>query len=142
MSNAHKTGKCLCGAVQYEVALSETGVHVCHCNICRVWGGGPALAVSADQKDIKISGEDQLNWYSSSEWAERGFCKTCGTHVCFRSKEGKGNYFGISAGTLDDYSDLKLDSQIFIDKKPTYYDFKNDTPCLTEEEFLKMYAAG
>ncbi|WP_291972226.1 hypothetical protein [Candidatus Symbiopectobacterium sp.] len=39
-------GQCLCGAVTVEVP--EACVHevsVCHCNMCRQWGGGPLLAV-------------------------------------------------------------------------------------------------
>ncbi|OAV22814.1 Gfa-like protein [Moraxella catarrhalis] len=34
--------------------------------------------------------------------------------------------------------DFKLKSQIFIDKKAGYYELANDTPKLTEAEFIAM----
>lgn len=139
MSDLKRTGRCLCGEVEFEVTLQELDVHVCHCSICQKWEGGPSLSLGCES-GWKIKGEDNLTWFASSEWAERGFCKKCGSHLFFRMNDGR--YQGIPAAALDSQDGLKIASHIFIDKKPPYYDFADDTPRLTEEEFLKMVGAA
>ena len=134
--NLTRTGQCLCGAVKYEVELNSNHVHICHCNICQRWGGGPALAVD-HKANWKAQGEENLTWYNSSEWAQRGFCKTCGSHIAFKTNDG--SYHGITAGSLDTQEGLEIDAHIFIDKKPPYFDFTDKSPRLTEEQFLKQF---
>jgi len=134
-----RTGGCLCGAVKYEVTLQETDVHVCHCGLCQKWSGGPALSLSCED-DWAITGEDSLTWYDSSDWGQRGFCNKCGTHLFGRVSAG--DYRGIYAGSLDNQDELKIGMHIFIDKKPPYYDFADDTKRLTEADFMAMFAEG
>ena len=69
--------KCLCGAVSLKVE-AERKLHACHCGKCRTWGGSAAITLSA--RNPKISGAEHIGRYRSSEWAERCFCKQCGTH--------------------------------------------------------------
>ncbi len=130
-----RSGQCLCGAVKYQATLLEEGVHVCHCTLCQKWHGGPGMAAGCDG-DWSIQGEENLTWYASSDWAKRGFCKTCGSHLLFKTNDA--SYHGIAAGTLDNLDGFKIESHIFVDKKPSYYDFNDNAPRLTEEEFLKM----
>ncbi|ARU56811.1 MAG: GFA family protein [Pseudomonadales bacterium] len=129
-------GTCLCGAVTLS-GNAEPHVGVCHCSMCRKWGGGPYFAVDCGT-DLKITGEDHVATFSSSEWAERGFCKDCGTHLFYRLK-GNQQYM-LPAGLLSNQDDFKLDHQIFIDKKPAYYDFANETETMTEAEVFAKYA--
>lgn len=131
-----RTGSCLCKAVKYEVELNSTHVHICHCNICQNWGGGPALTIN-HTGNMKVQGNDNIKWYSSSEWAQRGFCRTCGTHIAFKTNDG--SYHGITVGALDSQENLVIGSHIFIDKKPAYFDFKDDAPRITEEQFLQQF---
>lgn len=135
MSNNKQKGNCLCGAVNFEVTLKEKDVHVCHCGICQKWSGGSSLSLQCEG-DWQVNGEDNLSWYNSSEFAQRGFCKTCGTHMLFKVNDG--SYYGVTAGSLEDNEQFKLSMHIFIDKKPDYYDFKDDCPRLTEKEFLEF----
>ena len=46
------------------------------------------------------------------------------------------------AGLFADNADFKLEEQIFIDAKAPYYELANDTPKLTEEEFLAQFGGG
>lgn len=138
MSNLKRRSSCLCGAVSFEVTLCGLDVHVCHCNICQKWSGGPDLSIRCEG-DWKIEGEENVTWYDSSEHAQRAFCKKCGSHLFGRSKDG--SYHGVMA-SLDNKEGLKIGEHIFVDKKPDYYDFADDTPRLTEEQFLKMIGAA
>lgn len=127
-------GQCLCGAVRLRGPdVREIGA--CHCRWCRRWGGGPLLAVHCGP-DVTFEGQDHITVFASSDWAERAFCKTCGTHLYYKLL-GSGEYF-VPAGLLDT-NDLEMKSQIYIDKKPPYYAFANQTPMLTEQQVIDQH---
>lgn len=131
------TGRCLCGAVTYMV----TEIHrteCCHCAMCRRWSGGPAFG--ADAGGVAWQGEASISRYRSSDWAERGFCKHCGTNLFYRLLDGR--MLSLNPFTLDDTSGLTFDTQIFIDEKPPLYDFANDTPTMTGAEVIAAFADG
>jgi hypothetical protein len=130
-------GTCLCGAVHLTVAqVSEIGA--CHCGFCRKWGGGPMLGAHCGT-EVTFTGEAHITVYASSEWAERAFCRRCGTHLYYKLLP-TGEYF-VPAGVLDSEA-LALTSQIYIDKKPPYYTLANETVMLTEQQVLAQYGMG
>ena len=137
VSEVERQGSCLCGTVRISLKTTHPSVAACHCSMCRKWGGGPALALE-EVSEVQIEGADNVSVFSSSEWAERGFCKTCGTHIFYRLKEG--GQYSIHAGLLDNDDDLVLDQQIFIDEKPSFYSFANKTKNMTGAEVYAMFA--
>lgn len=137
-----RSGSCLCGAVHFDLTLQNTKAHVCHCGMCRKWGaGGPVISVDCDT-DVTIHGEENLRWYQSSEWAQRGFCRQCGSSLFYKLVMDGSNYMNVCVAALDNGNDITLKDHIFIDRKPPYYDFADNCPRLTEEEFLAKFAAG
>ena len=46
----------------------------------------------------------------------------------------------ISAGIFEDQEQFVFDSQVFIDRKPSFYSFSNKTKDMTEAEIFEMYA--
>jgi hypothetical protein len=131
------TGSCLCGAVGVVAKTMAKSVGVCHCGFCRKWTGGPFLAVDCGS-DVAFEGEENITTFDSSEWAERGFCQKCGSHLFYRLKET--NQYIMPAGLFDDDSIFVLDHQIFIEEKPSYYSFANETTNMTGEEVFAQYA--
>ena len=138
MSNSSDVakGSCLCG----EVNLSTTGLnhHVaaCHCSICCKWGGSALLGVDCGS-EINFSGEENIGVYQSSEWGERGFCKKCGSHLFFRLKDK--SYYYVPVGIFDYSEDFVFDTQVFIEEKPSYYSFANETKNMTGEELFAQF---
>ena len=127
--------KCLCSAVEFDVDKSCVEVSSCHCNMCRNWSGAPMMSIHA-QGDINFFGEENIGIYQSSDWAERGFCKICGTSLFYRID---GPQYYIPVGLFADQTDFTMKSQIFIDEKPEFYDFANETPKLTGKEVFDLY---
>ena len=127
------TGHCLCGSVMLKASRVSTHYHICHCDMCRRWNGGPSMTVMA--KELAIDGADKVSVYPSSDWAERAFCSKCGSNLYYRLAQG-GDWF-VWAGLFDDQSRLTIAREIYIDRKPPGYSFAGDHPRLTEEEFLK-----
>lgn len=130
-------GQCLCGAVQIETKALSASVGACHCRTCRQWGGGPYFAVSAGTEPA-IDGEDKITVFSSSAWAERGFCSQCGTHLFYRLRQNR--EYIMPAGFFGDVEGYVFDHQVFIDQRPAYYRFANQTKDMTGEELFAMYA--
>ena len=134
-----RSGQCLCGAVKITARKAEKTVGACHCSWCRRWCGGPLMAVDCGT-DVEISGEDSVTIYDSSEWAERGFCNKCGSSLFYRLKQD-GQHI-IAAGLFGDAEDLTFTNQVFIDEKPSFYNFAEDTKNLTGPELFAMYGAS
>ncbi len=137
-----KTGSCLCGAVRYTITSAPKTTTACHCAMCRKWSGGVFLAYSVPAEDVQFDGEGIIATYPSSDWAERGFCKTCGSSLFYRlTTPGphQGNY-EMSLGTLDDANGVALSDEIFIESKPDGYSFAQDTRKMTGAEVFAMYA--
>ncbi len=134
------TGHCLCGAVTVALEPARPHIEACHCDMCRRWCGGAYLAVPAGT-DTTITGEEHVTRYRSSDWAERGFCSRCGSNLFYRFlPTGSCSFL---AGLFDDVGDMQLGEQIFIDEKPDYYDFAQDTPRKTGAEVIaEARAAG
>lgn len=105
--------------------------------MCRKWTGGPLFAVDCGTEVI-FEGQESIEIYNSSAWAERGFCKTCGTHLFYKLKE-KSHYI-ILAGLFDTIQNYHFDHQIFIDEKPDYYSFANQTNTMTGAQVFAKFA--
>ena len=126
-------GKCLCGAIEIS-AEDQHEVSVCHCNMCRRWAGGPMFAVHCGA-NVEFHGAEPVR-YRSSDWAERGFCPHCGTHLFYHLLP-TGEY-ALPAG-LFQQTEFALDSQIFIDEKPAFYALANDTETLTGQQVFENF---
>jgi len=136
--SANVDERCLCGAVTVAVAVEKASFDACHCSMCRRWGGGPLLAVGA-QGGVSFEGEENIGVYSSSDWAERGFCKHCGTHLFYRLKEG--GHYALPLGLIEGEVPWSFTEQIFIDEKPAWYEFSNETHNMTGAEVFEKYGA-
>jgi hypothetical protein len=125
-------GKCLCGEVRFVARGVNPAAHCCHCNMCRTWSGGPTLGVSV--ASVEFENEASITRYQSSDWAERGFCHVCGTHLFYRLKET--DQYEIWSGTFADTAGLEMGNEIFVDEKPVFYALAGDHPRLTAAEFM------
>jgi hypothetical protein len=133
-----RSGGCLCRAVRFTAAPHNAEVGICHCGMCRKWTAGPFAAKECGDS-VRIEDESNLVFYRSSEWAERGFCRRCGTSLFYRLVGRR--FVAVSAEAFDDTTDFVLTSQIFIDEKPSCYSFANQTKNMTGAEVFAAFAA-
>jgi len=134
-----RRGHCICGEVRITAKNASSGVGACHCKMCRRWGGGPFMEIDCGA-DVEIDGEENISVFDSSDWAERGFCRNCGTHLFYRLKES-GQHM-IPVGLFEDSESLVFESQVFIDEKPDYYEFTNETKDLTGAEIFALFGSS
>lgn len=106
--------------------------------MCNRWSGGISLFVDADGAP-EFEGTGNIAIYRSSEWGERGFCKTCGSSLFWRVV-GK-DVYTLSVGALDDTSEVKLTKEIFVEDQPQGYVFSGKIERLTGEQAMAAYIA-
>jgi hypothetical protein len=87
--------------------------------------------------NVSFSGDEPVR-YRSSEWAQRGFCGRCGTHLFYHLLPA-GEYM-LPAGLFQG-QDFTLTSEIFIDEKPPFYELKNDTSKMTGQQVFEQFAS-
>ena len=132
-------GQCVCGATTFTVELKNHDVHACHCSICRRQTSGVIMTIDVEQGSLQFTQYEHLSIYNSSDWGERGFCNCCGTNLFWRTKDQ--SYCNINAFALDQQpQDIKFDMEIFIDNKPEFYAFNNETKKLTEADVIALFA--
>lgn len=129
-------GSCLCGSVSVAANVQSKSVDACHCGMCQKWGGGPFFSVGCGG-DVSFKGDESIAVFDSSEWAERGFCKNCGTHLFYRLKGEE--HYAIPFALLEGENDWEFSEQIFIEQKPKFYSFSEQTKNLTGEEVFAQY---
>ena len=117
MNNIQR-GRCQCGKISYAFNANKViSAHHCHCKDCqRTTGSGKATILFIAKKYVEMNGE--LKFFesqgTSGNHVSRGFCHNCGSGVLSYQKELSHIVF-IKAGTLDDSSWVKVDSNFFTD---------------------------
>jgi hypothetical protein len=133
---AKMMGGCLCRAVRFSAVPKRLEHSACHCAMCRKWCSGPFMSVECDGP-VEIEDDANVAKYRSSEWAERWFCATCGTALFYKLVDR--DYFSISVEAFDESEKFRFVSEIFIDQKPTRYEFANDVPKMTGAEVFEAF---
>lgn len=135
-----RTGACLCGAARFTATLEKAEFGACHCGMCRKFSGGVFLA--AEAREMRFEDDSAVALHQSSDWAERGFCRVCGSSLFYRTT-APGPMRGVhhlAVGALDDLDGLTMTGEIFIDRKPDAYAFAGDRHRMTEAEAMAMFA--
>jgi len=118
-----RAGGCLCGAVRFVAKDVRDDFGACHCEMCRRWTGSALLGVTVPEGNVTWEGAAQIATRQTSGWAERAWCRECGSGLWFRvTMEGaySGNY-ELPIGLFDDANGMVMGNEIYIDHKPDSY---------------------
>jgi hypothetical protein len=126
MASETLTGRCNCGAVSFVATGPFRPAKACHCKTCRRQSGHHIAATQVNRRDLEIAGADALSWYSASERARRGFCRTCGAHLFWELV--RSDRISIFMGCLDEPTGIRLADHIFVSEKGDYYDIADGLP--------------
>ena len=117
------TGRCLCGAVRFEVDGPLRDVLLCHCVECRRWHGHVCAATAVPQDALRLVSDAGLRWIDSPDshaHARRGFCGDCGSSLFWDAPDRA--TISIAAGSLEPPTGLKTIGQIYVEDAGDYYD--------------------
>ncbi|WP_306253559.1 GFA family protein [Parvularcula sp. IMCC14364] len=132
------TGKCLCGKVSFQAQIEARHAGVCHCTMCQKWAGG--ITILTECQNLKVDESPELGLYRASEWGERGFCRNCGASLFWRMQDG--SHANVSVTALDGIKDFTLNKEIFIDEKPEWHSFEQNTKQMTGAEVIALFTEG
>jgi hypothetical protein len=137
-----RTGGCLCGAVRYAIATDKTGLSGCSCEQCRRHTGSLLVALDVPAEAISFTaGEPAV--YTSSGWAERGFCRDCGSTLFYRVTRGKmAGLTAMAAGTFDSLEGLHVTHEVFADGTGGAYALAGTHERLTGAETMAKYSGA
>jgi len=122
-------GRCLCGAVSFEIENGISDIIHCHCSLCRK-NSGTAYAtngfVNTDDFNI-VKGQDNLSTFSFKPGRNRHFCKTCGSPI-YSSNEDDKSRIRIRLGAIDSDVAERPISHNFVTSKANWEDLDAALP--------------
>jgi hypothetical protein len=117
------SGRCICGAVAFEVRGPLRDVALCHCTECRRWAGHAWAATAASPGDLTFVEDRGLRWIDSPDsaaHARRGFCGECGSGLFWDAPDR--DWISIAAGALDPPTGIRTVEEIYTDSAGDYYE--------------------
>ncbi len=130
-------GQCLCGAVKVTATADEAPkLRACHCDMCNRHTSGPFFSINADPASVEVSGPAKT--FRSSDWAERGFCGTCGSTLWYGTVADGARH--LSAGLFDNAGGGTLAIEFYADACPQGYALAGSQRKLTTPETIALFA--
>lgn len=120
-------GRCLCGAVAYEVSGDPEMAFYCHCGRCRRWTGSAFAALMVLQRDqLSVTrGEDQIQTYREKGHVNRSFCKICGSSLFgFEWPDGPGTV--VPMGSIEDEPGVRPTMHINVEFKAPWHEITDE----------------
>lgn len=134
MTETTVQGRCLCGAVSYEISGNLGIFHHCCCSRCRkVTGGMHAsnLFVAPDQFRW-TAGESLVKQFSvpGAKYFMSSFCSQCGSNLPWASSSGKAVI--VPAGTLEGDPGIRPKNFMFYQSRAEWHVESTDLPRFDE----------
>lgn len=123
------TGRCLCGAIAYEVQGGIGTIVNCHCSKCRRWHGAAfrTRAAVKSQNFKWVCGQEYLSKYESSAPTIKTFCSICGSSLISLIKNNP-DYIALPIGGLEQDPKKGPEMHIFVGSKAPWYEICDDLP--------------
>lgn len=121
-----RKASCLCGAVRFTVEGELGDSDGCHCVQCRKQSGHYFASANVPRTALRVTGEEHVRWYQSSEKVRRGFCGRCGSALFWDPLHR--DWTGVALGAFDTPTGIRLGKHIFVSEKGDYYEIADGLP--------------
>ena len=121
------TGKCLCGAVRYEVVDEFRYALICHCSQCRRATGAankPFAGIELEKLQV-VAGEDAILRYGEAPNHDVR-CGTCGSFLYSVVRDGA--FAHVTFGSLADAPSVRPMAHIFVGSKAVWEEITDSLP--------------
>ncbi len=122
------SGRCMCGAIQYQLSGEPKTAAVCHCRDCRRSAGAPMVAWAMFPDTALTVTKGNPKTINSSGTAMRSFCADCGTGLFYRNAQLLPGIVDVQSATLDDPDLLPPRVQIQTAERLTWMKHLHELP--------------
>lgn len=120
MSKKH-TGRCACGAVQFEFDTDPSFVATCHCLDCKKASGGEAATFfgvpTGDFALVTGTPKGFVSVAASGKRLERVFCAECGARLYTQNLETFPGMVFVTIGSLDNAGSFAPKVEMFVKRR-------------------------
>jgi hypothetical protein len=123
------TGRCLCGAVHFEIHGTLGRFAYCHCTSCRR-ASGSAFTANAPVLAAEVkwtSGRESIREYESSPGKFRAFCSRCGSPIYARLV-AQPEWLSIRLGLIDADPGHRAQAHFNVASKAAWFTVSDDLP--------------
>lgn len=116
-----RSGKCLCGAVEFTLRADPLVVRVCWCRDCQHLAANGTVNMLVATESLSVSGalSEHSKKANSGNEITRQFCPNCGTHLFARS-DARPQFRVVRVGNLEDPSSIRPDMNIWSSSAPAW----------------------
>lgn len=128
-------GRCLCGAVSFDVAGPIIAARQCWCRVCQALScGGGSNNIIVQRKDLTIDGHlsEYRSIADSGSRMVRSFCPHCGTQVLSAS-EDRPDLVVIRAGALSNPEIAAPETVIWTSSAPSWACINDTVPAFPSQ---------
>jgi len=124
------SGGCLCGSIRYKILKEPLLAYTCHCRFCQKdTGTAYRSALSILNENVELSGKEfSVYTYKSVEHGRelyKNFCPDCGTTISLKTERFPERQV-IMIGTLDDPSQIALNTHMFVEEAFDWIEFPKE----------------
>ncbi|MET0375096.1 MAG: GFA family protein [Rhizorhabdus sp.] len=119
--HSERSGGCLCGAIRYRLMSEPYDAGYCHCRMCQLTSGAPAIVFATVPRSDFLLEKGELACRRSSDIGERWFCGTCGTPIAMVVDYAP-DEVDFTVVTLDDSIDLPPAFHIWRESRVGWFD--------------------
>lgn len=118
---AERRGGCLCGAIRYHLLSEPYDAGYCHCRMCQLSSGAPAMVFASVPRADFLLEKGDLVCRRSSDFGERWFCGDCGTPIAM-AVDYAPDEIDFTVVTLDESLDLPPNFHIWRESRVGWFD--------------------
>ncbi|HEY0112990.1 MAG TPA: GFA family protein [Allosphingosinicella sp.] len=121
--SATLSGGCACGAVRYQLLSEPFDGGWCHCRICQLNSGAPAMVFATVPEGdlVWTKGAEKVRAFASSHFGRREFCGECGTPFLMRVAH-QPETVDFSVATLDEPERVAPGFHIFWESRIGWFE--------------------
>ena len=121
-------GGCACGSLRYRRAHRPYDAGWCHCRLCQLSSGAPAVAfATVARADFEIEIDAGARWYRSTPFGQRLICARCGSLVAMQV-DHQPDTTDFTIATLDDPEIIAPDFHIFRESRIGWFETTDEMP--------------
>ncbi len=123
------TGRCMCGAVRFQIQGKPSRVLHCHCKSCRIHTGAALATLAVLKADqVTFSGKPR-RIYESTPGVKRSFCGNCGTSLTWETSFGdEGAICAIHISTFEEPDNFPPTAHSFYPERIPWFEVADHLP--------------